>query len=722
MSEQIDIDRVHGVAPAVLPACGGPGLDEPLTDAAPVQTGLDASEDTLRRLLEAAPDAIVIADRRGGIVFANKRCDTLFGYGCTELIGQPVAILVPPSARAAYAAMRERALAPAAAGSPAPPPAPLVMRRRDGSEFPVELVVSAVESGQGSLVCSSIRDVAERTHVELTRAWLAAIVESSGDAVVGLGTNGTIRSWNAGAERLYGYSAADAIGRPVSMLNPPELALGREQGQARIIAGDVESVREETEDLRADGTRVPVALARSPIRDAGGAIIGVARIAHDITERKRLERELRWGSEHDPLTGLFNRRRFAEELAREVTRAARYPDSVGALLLADVDSFKDVNDTLGHLAGDEVIKGVARVLTERIRTTDVLARVGGDEFAILLPHTRLDAAWLVARSLCDAVREEVTVASGRRVRTTVSVGVAPLGGGMTGEDSMAIADMAMYEAKRHGRDRAITFSRQPEHMRDQLGWAERLREALAHDHFALYAQPIVDVASGASTGIELLLRLCEPDGHIVPPRVFIGAAERFGLINEIDHWVVRTALALIAVRGDEATTYSINVSGLSMGDPGLVSMIAAELERASLDPGRLLVEVTETAAGADFDLAREFVLALRQIGCRSALDDFGTGLDSLRCLRALPVDLVKIDGELIRPLPGDESDRALVKAIIDVSHAFGVQTVAEHVTSEAALAALREIGADFAQGHHLGRPRPALTRQVSPRRSAASGR
>jgi len=266
------------------------------------------------------------------------------------------------------------------------------------------------------------------------RDWLAAIVESSSDAVVGLDPEGTIRSWNAGAERLYGHAAADAIGRPVAILIPPELAGERNRGLAEVLAGTAEFVREETEDLRADGKRVPVLLTRSPIRDAAGEVIGIARIAQDITERKSLESELRWGSEHDPLTGLFNRRRFAEELAREVTRASRYPDNTGALLLADLDSLKYVNDTLGHRAGDEVIKGVAGVLAERIRTTDVLARVGGDEFAVLLPHTRLASAWLVARTLCDAVRENVTTADGRKVRTTLSVGVAPRGGGMSGED------------------------------------------------------------------------------------------------------------------------------------------------------------------------------------------------------------------------------------------------------------------------------------------------
>ena len=481
------------------------------------------------------------------------------------------------------------------------------------------------------------------TVAEESRAWLAGIVESSSDAVVGLDLDAAIQTWNAGAERLYGYAAADAIGRPIAMLMPPELAAQRERVLARILAGEAEFVREETEDICADGSRVAIVLTSTPIRDASGRIIGVARIAQDITERKRLERELRWGSEHDPLTGLFNRRRFGEELAREVGRAARYPDSPGSLLLADLDNLKYVNDKLGHRAGDEVIQGVAAVLSERVRTTDVLARVGGDEFAILLPHTRLEAAWLVGRSLCDAVRERVTQADGHRVRTTLSIGVAPLGGGISGQDSMAIADMAMYEAKRHGQDRVMTFSQQPQYMRDQLGWADRLAHALSEGHFALYAQPIVDLATDAVVRHELLLRLREPDGRVAPPKAFMPAAERFGLSNEIDRWVVRSSLELMAASGGR-DGYAINVSGLSIGDAGLVALLGAEIARAGVDPARLMVEITEAAAINDIDATRDFLHGLREIGCGSAIDDFGAGLSSFNHLRELPVDLVKIDG------------------------------------------------------------------------------
>jgi diguanylate cyclase (GGDEF)-like protein/PAS domain S-box-containing protein len=533
--------------------------------------------------------------------------------------------------------------------------------------------------------------------------WLAAIVESSSDAVVGVGRGGVIESWNRSAECLYGHSAARAIGQPASMLVPPEHRAYRQHALTRVLSGETEFVHDETEDLRADGTRVAVMLTGSPIRDESGAIVGIALIAHDITDRKRLERELKFNSDHDSLTGLFNRRRFGEELARESARALRYPESGGALLLADLDNVKYVNDKFGHRAGDELIVGVARVLARRVRDTDVLARLGGDEFAIVLPHTKLDAAWLVGRALRDAVREHVTVVEGQKIRTSLSIGVAPLGGGMSGEDSMAVADMAMYEAKKRGRDRVVTFREEPAHLRAALGWAERLRDALADGHFCLYAQPVMDLASGRANRHELLLRLREADASIVLPREFIGTAERFGLINEIDRWVVREAVRLLAAR--EGSIFSINVSGLSIADPTLLTLIDSELAAAGVDPARLVLELGETAALADLEASRQFVAGLRRIGCGAALDDFGAGFGSFACLRHLPVDFVKIDGEFVRGLPGDEHDRLLVGAIVDVGRGLGIRTIAEEVGSAAALAMLREQGVDFAQGYHIGRPR-----------------
>jgi diguanylate cyclase (GGDEF)-like protein/PAS domain S-box-containing protein len=662
------------------------------------------AEDMFRGLLESAPDAIVVVNSEGQIVLVNARTESMFGYHRDELIGQPVELLIPQRFRDGHPALRDAHLAEPRSrvigvGRQ------LYARRRDGSEFPTEISLNRLHTEEGTLISSAIRDITERRRVEETRAWLAAIVEGSSDAIVGVAPDGLIESWNAAAELLYGYTPEEAIGRPAIILVPPELAPERERTLGQVLANETSVVDLETEDVTRDGRRIAVAVSDSPILDASGQIIGVARIARDITERKRLERKLEFNSDHDSLTGFLNRRRFATELAREVTRGERYA-AAASLLLIDLDNFKYVNDTLGHRAGDEILKGVAQVLSRRLRETDVIARVGGDEFAVVLPHTELDDAELVARSLCQAGSGLATVANGRKAHTTLSIGVAPLGGGMTGEDSMALADMAMYEAKQQGRDRVVALDQKPEHMRDLLGWAERLREALRLDRFELYAQPIFDLATERSDRHELLLRLHDEDNQIVLPGAFIATAERFGLIGEIDRWVVRHAIRLLAREPRSATISMVNLSGISIGDPQLLSLIAAEIDRARVDPARLVFEVTETAAIRDIHVAREFMQGLSRIGCKSALDDFGSGFGSFAHLKHLPVDYLKIDGEFVRHLPGNTQDRALVKAIIDVARSLDMRTIAEHVGSDEASSVLRDHGADYAQGYHLGRPEP----------------
>jgi diguanylate cyclase (GGDEF)-like protein/PAS domain S-box-containing protein len=414
------------------------------------------AEARFREVLDSAPDAVVICGPGGDMVLVNGRAEALFGYTRAELLGAPLEMLIaaprgdrtPSPGPSSFADLRARA---AAAGGQ------LYGRRRDGEEFPIELRLSPLQDVEGSLMPIAIRDVTERRRADEARAWLAAIVDSSSEAIVGLGPDGMIQSWNAGAERLYGYLPSEAIGRPASILFAPEHAAERERMLRSVLAGQVSSVHLESDDVAADGTRIAVALTASPIRDASGLIAGVARITRDVSERKRLEVELAYNADHDPLTALFNRRRFGVELAREVAHAERYPDTAGSLILADVDHFKYVNDTLGHRTGDNVLTAVAGALRGRLRETDVVARVGGDEFAVILTHTRVDTALTVARALCEAVGSLAPSADDHAVRTTLSIGIAPLGGGLSGDDSMAIADMAMYEAKKQGRDRVVGF-------------------------------------------------------------------------------------------------------------------------------------------------------------------------------------------------------------------------------------------------------------------------
>ncbi len=436
-------------------------------------------------------------------------------------------------------------------------------------------------------------------------------------------------------------------------------------------------------------------------------------VAQDVTERKRAERELRFLASHDPLTGLFNRRRFADELEQQLAQARRY-GARGALLYIDLDQFKYVNDSLGHHAGDELLVSIARLLRYRLRETDILARLGGDEFAILLPHTDGDEARRLAEDLLDALRRHTVTLGGQTIGITASLGLAlyPEHSDSASE-LLAYADLVMYQVKEQGRNGFGVYA--PGDAQAQiaatLSWERRIREALADDCFVLYAQPILDLHSAARPRVsayELLLRLRSEDGEVVLPGAFLDVAERSGLIRAIDRWVVRQAIGIVAAEtaAGRRITLEVNLSGKSITDPELLPLIARELRASGIEPADLIFEITETAAIADIEEARRFIATLKELGCRFAIDDFGVGFSSFYYLKHLPVDYLKIDGSFVSNLPRDLVDQHLVRAIVEVARGLGKQTVAEFVGDDQTVRLLRQFGVDYAQGYHTGRPRP----------------
>jgi EAL domain-containing protein (putative c-di-GMP-specific phosphodiesterase class I) len=314
----------------------------------------------------------------------------------------------------------------------------------------------------------------------------------------------------------------------------------------------------------------------------------------------------------------------------------------------------------------------------------------------------------MAERLRAAVLELNFAVGSQRLHPTLSIGVAPVGEGLGAEDSLAAADLAMFEAKRHGRNRVSTSTQafSADVMTQQLGWLARLRSALADDRLELHAQPIVDVRDRVVSHRELLVRMRDEDGELLMPAAFIPTAERFGMIAEIDRRVVREAIRIVGADPSSGICYAVNLSGVSVGDPELLRLIESEIVAAGVDPTRLMFEFTETAAIDDLGRSREFTEELNRIGCACALDDFGSGFGSFAYLKHLPVRYLKIDGEFVRNLPGNHDDRVLVKAIVDLARGLGKQTIAEFVGSEAALELLREYGVDYAQGYHLGKPEP----------------
>jgi EAL domain-containing protein (putative c-di-GMP-specific phosphodiesterase class I) len=375
-----------------------------------------------------------------------------------------------------------------------------------------------------------------------------------------------------------------------------------------------------------------------------------------------------------------------------------------------------VNDAFGHKAGDDLLRGVAGALKHRIRQTDLVARVGGDEFAMLLPETDADRAQIVADTIVKALSRQVAVLGEQSIHITASIGVS-LFDGRSAAEVLELADAAMYEAKQEGRNRVAMYrpgehprEHRPEYVSQRLVEAEMIRNAVEDERLLLYCQPILDLKRNQVNQYELLLRM-RTDGsdELLSPNSFLYVAERFGLIQRFDGWVARQGIELIAehARAGRRLVLHVNLSGKSIGDPRVAALIEEAIDGAGIDPTCLVFELTETAAIASIEEAKAFAHRLRARGCKLALDDFGAGFGSFYYLKALPFDYFKIDGDFIRDLVASPMDQLVVAAIVGIAQGMGKKTIAEFVTDDETARLLEKSGVDFAQGYHVGRPRPA---------------
>ena len=554
--------------------------------------------------------------------------------------------------------------------------------------------------------------------LEAAREHYRTSLYAIGDGVISIHADGRVAEINRAAAELIGIAPEEAVDRPVREIlhivpadhpNQHLDPLGRVLGHPGTLSSNGDALLR-----RRNHEQIAIEFTASPIHGPGGALKGAILVFRDVTQMRALSNQLAYHARHDGLTGLINRREF-ENRIREALEEARAQDKAFWLAFIDLDQFKIVNDTAGHLAGDELLKRVAEQLRLLVRDSDLVARMGGDEFAVLLRRCDQEGALAMLERIRHAAETLRFAWDDKRFSVSVSIGLVPLNGDSGNlYELFSLADNACYLAKETGRNRIYAYRPDDLAMSRRAGemqWVHRINEALAEDRLVLYHQPILAVASHQPVHYgEILLRLQDRNGELIPPMAFIPAAERYGLMPRIDRWVIRSAVAQLArngwIRDGSDVCFSINLSGQSIGDRDFIEELIALLERHPGLAPRLCFEITETAAISHLAHAAQFIRRVRQRGCRFALDDFGSGLSSFGYLKNLPVDLLKIDGSFVRDIPREPLDRTLVESINQIGHTLGMETVAEFVQDEQVLDELVAIGVDFGQGYALARPRP----------------
>lgn len=555
--------------------------------------------------------------------------------------------------------------------------------------------------------------IEQKNELGRERDFVENLLDTAQAIVLTQNAEGQVMSLNAYGEMLMRYTESELQGKSfLNILIPEYESQDLLTRFKEIHSGKRMQLRHEAITHCKDGTTRHVAWLHSHLGRQSEADPSILSVGLDVTEYKRVEGHLAWLADHDPLTNLFNRRRFSEELEQVLSRAERYRHP-GALLFFDLDRFKYINDTSGHQAGDTLLKMVASMLAQTIRADDITGRLGGDEFAIILPEINANGAIEVAKKVLDQLGHAQLTINNRTHKISASIGIALFPEhGANIHDLLAAADLAMYQAKAMGRNAWYLFSdkdRSRERIHTLVYWKEKIEYSHLHDNFMLYLQPIMQVKTKEISHYEVLLRMQDKDGSVLSPGEFIPAAEHTGLIHAIDHMVLRKAIAQVAkiYQAGFKVSFSINLSAHAFNDPELLPILKEELTSQDMDPACVMFEITETAALEDLPGARGLMIEIKELGCGFVLDDFGVGFSSFYYLRELPVDVVKIDGSFIRNLSESSDDLILVNALCSVARGFGKKITAEFVESAEILSLIEKMDIDYAQGYYIGKPAPA---------------
>ena len=661
---------------------------------------LSDQESHMHAIIDHAAEAIIVVNQQHEIETFNPAAEELFGYYGYEVHGKPLSLLLPDIFSRQY----EHDLLQKEQEN--------YGLHRKGHKLAVSVRLSRMHMHDKEYITCLVADITDRKAAEKklveAEARYRNLVVLAHDLVWSMDAEGRWTYLNDAVTRIYGYAPQDMIGRSFSDFQSPESVERDRDALTRLQQGE-ELLNYETVHLDREGSLRHLSFNARPQFDDHGQLLSITGTARDITAQKAFEHELTWQAQHDSLTGLFNRKYFMQELERLVTRVARNGAEC-AMLYLDLDQFKYVNDTLGHAAGDRLLLECTKMLHDNIREGDLLSRFGGDEFTVLLYNLDTPAARQVAENIRKLFEDFRYIDSGKSFNITCSIGISMITSqNPSAEDVLLHADLACNIAKTQGRNcvhLSTPEDKEKDGMAEDIGWATRVRDAFEQDRFRLTFQPIMSIADNSVQDYEVLLRMKMKNGDIILPGGFMPAAERFGLINNVDRWTVNAAvkkLALMHENGQPAR-FAINLSGRAFEDKQLLPMIQDLLGDTRLDPAALTFEITESAAISNLSAASEFIHKLKEMGCQFALDDFGTGFCSFTYLKHLPVDKLKIDGSFVKGLAESRVDQAMVKSMNQIAHALHKQTIAEFVENEDTLILLKSFGVDFAQGHYLGKP------------------
>ncbi|WRH64918.1 MAG: EAL domain-containing protein [Planktothrix sp. GU0601_MAG3] len=588
---------------------------------------------------------------------------------------------------------------------------------------PVEIEVAQELRNSLMLVALESSENQLRQSRELAQVTLQSI----GDAVITTNNQGEIESLNPVAEKLTGWSLIEAKGLALNnifkIFDSQTRNFGVNAVQKVLEEGCIFDFSDNVILRAKDGKELSIDNSAAPIRNRDGEIIGAVLVFRDVTQERELTRRLSWQACHDALTGLINRSEFENRVTQTLKMLPKSSNH-HAICYLDLDQFKIVNDTCGHLAGDELLRQLSCLLQNQVTERDTLARLGGDEFGLLLNNYSLDEAHKKAVDLCNLVKNFRFTWEERVFSVGVSIGLVEIDHQTTDLATiLSAADAACYAAKNQGRNRVNLYQANDQDLiqqRREIRWAAQIPRALEEDRFCLYYQPIVEVnpTSKSHKHGEILLRLRDISGQLVPPMAFIPAAERYDLMKSIDRWVISTVFSYLEKDNQSLNStpntsknqdfYAINLSGASLNDNQFIEFLYQQFELYKIPPTMICFEITETVAIANLKKAVQLIQSFKELGCSFALDDFGSGMSSFSYLKALPIDYLKIDGGFVKDILTDPVGREIVESIHRIGRVMKIKTIAEFVENDAILTELKNIGINYVQGYGIGKPQPFI--------------